>query len=59
MSADDANFFLSAKNIETLFQLMNTELKKVTVCFKANKLSLNSSKTKHSLFHSLKKKKTE
>jgi len=41
MFADDANLFISNKNIETLFTDMNNELTKVTTWFKANKLSLN------------------
>ena len=36
---------------------MNEELRKVANWFKANKLSLNISKTKYSLFHSTRKKK--
>ena len=34
---------------------MNTEMGKAKVCFKANKLSLKTSKTKFYLLHSLKK----
>ena len=51
MFADDTNFFLSNKNIDNLFSNMNNKLSKVSVWFKANKLSLNKSKTKYSLFH--------
>ena len=53
--ADDTNLFLSRKNIEKLFQSINTELEKAKVWFKANKLSLKTSKTKFYLLHSLKK----
>ena len=53
--ADDTNVFLSGKNIKALFQSMNTELEKVKVWLKANKLSLKTSKTKFYLLHSLKK----
>jgi hypothetical protein len=56
MFADDTNLFLSHKNIETLFEEVNKELEKVTVWFKANKLSLNVNKTKWSLFHPVSKK---
>ena len=56
MFADDTNFFLSDKNIDNLFSNMNNELSKVSVWFKANKLSLNKSKTKYYLFHSPSKK---
>ena len=42
MFADDANLFKSHKNIKTLFQIVNSELKLVTEWFLANKLSLNA-----------------
>ena len=51
MFADDTNFFLSDRHTESLFMNMNNELDKVSTWFKANKLSLNSLKTKFSLFH--------
>ena len=35
---------------------MNVELQKMSICFKTNKLSLNLTKTKCTLFHSQKKK---
>ena len=57
MFADDANLFISDSNIENLFETMNEELRKVANWFKANKLSLNISKTKYSLFHSTRKRK--
>ena len=56
MFADDSNFFLSDKNIDSLFTKMNIELDKISTWFKANKLSLNVSKTKFTLFHSSGKK---
>ena len=40
--ADDKNLFYSHKNIKTLFQIVNSELKLVTEWFLANKLSLNA-----------------
>ena len=40
--ADDTNLFCSHKNIKTLFQIVNSELKLVTEWFLANKLSLNA-----------------
>ena len=43
MFADDANLFLSHKNIKVLFNTMN-------------KLSLNAKKTNYTLFHSLTKR---
>ena len=51
MSANDTNLFCSHKNIKTLFQIVNSELKLVTEWFLANKLSLNVKKTKYVLFH--------
>lgn len=52
MFADDTNLFMCGKNIQDLFSSMNSELEKVSVWFKVNKLSLNVDKTKFSLFHS-------
>ena len=51
------NLFISDSNIENLFERMNKQLRKVANWFKANKLSLNISKTKYSLFHSTRKRK--
>ena len=45
MFADDTNLFYSHKNITTLFQIVDSELKLVHEWFLANKLSLNA-KTK-------------
>ena len=57
MFANNTNLFISDFNIENLLQTMNEELRKVANWFKANKLSLNISKTKYSLFHSTRKRK--
>ena len=57
MFAEDKNLFISDSNIENLSETMNEELKKVATQFKASKLFLNISKTKHSLFHSKRKRK--
>ena len=51
MFADDTNLFCSGKHIKTLFQAAEIELEKTAIWFKANKLSLNESKTKFTLFH--------
>ena len=51
MFADDANPFFYLIKILTLFKKFDEELKKIGVCFKANKLSLNNGKTKYTLFH--------
>ena len=56
MFADNTNLFLSKKDINKPFNDMNVELQKMSVWFKANKLSLNLTKTKWTLFHSQKKK---
>ena len=42
MFADDTNLFYSNKNIKTLFQIVNSELKLVNEWFLGNKLSLNA-----------------
>ena len=56
MFGDNTNLFLSNKDINKLFNDMNFELQKVSIWFKANKLSQNLTKTKWTLFHSQKKK---
>ena len=55
MFSDVTNLFISDSNIENLFETMNEELRKVAAWFKTNKLSLNISKAKYSLFHSARK----
>ena len=52
MFADDTNLFISNSNIKKLFQTVNEELKNFQTWFNANKLSLNTDKTKYSFFHS-------
>ena len=51
--ADDTNLFCSYKNMKTLFQIVNSELKLVTEWFLANKLSINAKK-KQSMFYLIK-----
>ena len=51
MFADDTNLFVSHKNINTLFQIVNAELKNLETWFNGNKLSLNLTKTKYAFFH--------
>ena len=51
MFADNTNLFYSHKNIKTLFQIVNSELKLVNEWVLANKVSLNAKKTKYVLFH--------
>ena len=49
--ADDTNLFYSHTNIKDLFKTVNQELAHINEWFKANKLSLNISKTKYVLFY--------
>ena len=49
--ANDTNFFSSHKNIKTLFQIVNSELRFASEWLLANKLSLNAKKEKRVLFH--------
>ena len=56
MFADDTNLFLSNKDINKLFNDLNVELQKISIWFKASKLSLNLTKAKWTLFCSQKKK---
>ena len=51
MLADDTNVFLPDQNFGKLFNSMQNELKKIPTWFTANKLSLNTSRTKHLMFH--------
>ena len=53
MFADDTNFILSHKNIDTILVSINVELHNVSTWLKSNKLSLNVDKTKWLLFHPL------
>ena len=48
--ADDTNLFFSCKDITHLFNTVNSELDKLSIWFKANKLSLNIKKTNYILF---------
>lgn len=56
MFADDTNLFLTHKNLNILFNSMNTELQEISSWFKSNKLSLNIDKTKWTIFHPTSKK---
>ena len=47
---DDKNLLLSNKDINKLFDDMNVELRKMSIWFKANKFSLNLTKTKWFFF---------
>jgi len=52
MFADDTNLFFSDKSLTNLEITVNTELEKINIWFKLNKLSLNVKKTKYILFSS-------
>ena len=54
MFADNTNLFYSLKNIKTLFQIVNSELKVVNEWFLANNLSLNTKKKKQNMFYFIK-----
>ena len=48
--ADDTTLQISSSDIDTLYDTANLELSKISDWFKANKLTLNISKTKYILF---------
>ena len=48
--ADDTTLQISSSNIQDLFKIKNKELIAVSEWFKANKLTLNISKTRYILF---------
>ena len=48
--ADDTNIFYKNKSLNQLLSIANDELTKLSLWFKANKLSLNISKTTYMLF---------
>ena len=54
--ADDTNHFYSHNNVKELFRTMNAELSHLNDWFCANKLFLNTDKTKYVLFHKAKSK---
>ena len=50
MFADDTNIFFKAKTLEALYEIVNTELTKISKWFTLNKLSLNMKQTNYILF---------
>ena len=48
--ADDTNVFCSGENMNDVIQMLNDELRNMSVWFKVNKLSLNVSKTNYMVF---------
>ena len=53
--ADDTNIFASGKNIDNLVQDTNTELQKLHIWFKANRLKLSIEKTSYCIYSPKKK----
>ena len=51
MFVDDANLFLTNKDISYLFETAKLQLQRINQWFILNKLSLNISKTKYLFFH--------
>ena len=54
MFANDTNLFYSHNDGKELFQTMNDERSRLNDWFCANKVSLNTDKTKYVLFHKAK-----
>ena len=48
--ADDTNVFMSHKDLNYLSDMLNLEMDKLSIWFKANKLSLNLTRTKFMVF---------
>ena len=48
--ADDTTVYASSKNVHDLYSLMNAELQTLSDWFKANKLSVNATKTNYVIF---------
>ena len=48
--ADDTNIFITGKNIQSVYSKTNLELKNIDEWMTANKLTVNSAKTKYLLF---------
>ena len=59
LNADDTSIFYSGKDLDQLLQSVNLELVKLSIWFKANKLSLNLKKTKSMIFCSRTKRYTK
>ena len=56
--ADDTKIFLSHEDADCLANILNTELNKLSIWFRANKLSLNLKKTKFMVFKPSQKRKS-
>ena len=51
MYADDTSLVVNGKDLNALIQLLNTALIDLCTWFKANRLSLNTTKTFYMIFH--------
>ena len=49
--ADDTSVFIEGTNFENISKILNTELEKVNMWLKANKLTINTKKTHYMMFH--------
>ena len=49
--ADDTSVFTEGTNFENISTILNTELEKVNMWLKANKLNINTKKTHYMMFH--------
>ena len=49
--ADDTSAFIGETNFENISKILNTELEKVNMWLKANKLTINTKKTHYMMFH--------
>ncbi len=56
MFADDTSAFKSGKNLKELVEQMNTEINKMAIWFRANKMCVNVEKTKFIIFRNQGKK---
>jgi hypothetical protein len=56
MFADDTCSLDSDNNLDNLIQRVNTEINKIAVWFKSDKIAINTSKTKFIIFRSKNKK---
>ena len=48
--ADDTNFLFQHKHLETLLNIVNSDLKKLSLWFRVNKFLMNISKTNYIMF---------
>ena len=56
MFADNTNLFYAEENIKTFFDTVNIDLPNISQRFLSNKISLNVTITKYTIFHKPSKK---